>query len=249
MPSASVRTATAVKAGLLRSWRSANLRSAIVAPLPDESRWLAYIRSGASMPSRSSPRASTSAVSAQSASRESRVAASGARSGLGERDARAGDRRLDTALARLAENRADPRVRVLQIRPGVALGREHPLPVEHVVLDAVVREVGVLYGADADRGSERAPLGCVALNAALDVALRELGVGSFDRLVEQIDESHDLARPRLERLLVLPEHRAEGDLLGARRRLEPTGDRCNREHHREVLRLRRADDVEQARGA
>ena len=56
-------------------------------------------------------------------------------------------RGVDVALA---EERLHARVRVLQVRAGVALERDHLVPVERVVAEPVLPEVGVLHGADAD---------------------------------------------------------------------------------------------------
>ena len=53
-----------------------------------------------------------------------------------------------------AQDRADPGVRVLQVRRRVALERQHPIPVEHVVLDPIGRQVGVLQRADADHPAD-----------------------------------------------------------------------------------------------
>ena len=58
---------------------------------------------------------------------------------------------------------------------------------------------------------------------------------------------HRLAAAALEHLAVGAEHVAERDVLGSRRWHQPAGHRRHREHHREVLRLRRADDVQQPR--
>ena len=82
-------------------------------------------------------------------------ASASARSAGAASDDRAAARDAPSA-PRLAEDRADARVRVLQVRRGVALEREHAVPVEDVVLDAVAREVGVLHRADADRARDRA---------------------------------------------------------------------------------------------
>ena len=56
---------------------------------------------------------------------------------------------------------------------------------------------------------------------------------------------HRVAGARLEHLLVGAEHRAEGDVLEAHGRAEPAGEPRGREHHRQVLRLRRADHVDE----
>ena len=60
---------------------------------------------------------------------------------------------------------------------------------------------------------------------------------------------HRLAAAALEHLAVLAEHVAEGDVLGPRRRHQPAGHLGDGEDHRQVLRLRGADDVEQPRRA
>ena len=51
-----------------------------------------------------------------------------------------------------AQDLADPGVRVLQVRPGVAGGLHHPFGVEDVVLVDRARQVGVLDGRQGDLG-------------------------------------------------------------------------------------------------
>ena len=53
------------------------------------------------------------------------------------------------------EDRADPGVGVLQVGRRVAVERQHPVPVEHVVADPVRGQVGVLQRADADLRGRR----------------------------------------------------------------------------------------------
>ncbi len=164
---------------------------------------LLHIRSGASMPSRLKPRASTRR--GQRAEREARLAGrvvgrAQHRATLVERGERRREivevtgepvrlqrvrrlrgprRRSRAARARARAPRA-PRARPAPARwrprrrpPSLcgkssgfarartagtgrfALEREHPVPVEDVVLDAIAREVGVLHRADADLGRER----------------------------------------------------------------------------------------------
>ena len=45
-------------------------------------------------------------------------------------------------------------MRVLEVRRRIALEREHAVPVEHVVLDAICRQVGVLQRADSDHPAD-----------------------------------------------------------------------------------------------
>src|SRR6185369_134594 len=163
--------------------------------------------------------------------------------GLCERDGRLCRCSRDAGFLRLAKNRMDSRVRILKVRPGPALGREHPVPIEDVVLDPIVREVRVLDRADADLRSERAAGGRIERR----IPLRRLGVGPLGRLGEQRRERDGVARARLQHLLVGAENRAERDMLRARRGLQPAGELAGREYHCEMLRLRRADDIEQPR--
>src|SRR3970282_844306 len=81
------------------------------------------------------------------------------------------------------------------------------------------------------------------------LATHELRIGALDGLREQVREAHGFARATLEDLLVATEHGAERNVLRARGRREPTDLRANGEHHREMLCLRRADEVEQPRTA
>ena len=62
----------------------------------------------------------------------------------------AGDGRPRGVEARLAKDRAHARHRVEQVGRGVAIEREHLVPRKDVVARAVLREIGVLHGADAD---------------------------------------------------------------------------------------------------
>ena len=134
---------------------------------------------------------------------------------------------------------------VLQIGRGVALEGEHPAPVEDVVLDAVAGEIGVLDRADAHGAGDLLAGGRVELGVLLGDHLAR----ALHRLVEQIEEAHRLAAAGLEHLLVGAQHRAEGDVLGPGRRREPARELGHLEDHREVLALRRADDVDEAAGA
>ena len=81
---------------------------------------------------------------------------------------------------------------------------------------------------------------------AVRAAPLQLGGGALDGLVDQIREPHRIAGARLEHFLVGAEHGAERHVLRARGSLQPAGLRADGEHHGEMLRLRRADDVEQA---
>ena len=49
----------------------------------------------------------------------------------------------------LAENAADSSMRILQIRRRVAIKREHALPIKHVILNPIRRQVGVFNRAYA----------------------------------------------------------------------------------------------------
>ena len=75
----------------------------------------------------------------------------------------------------------DARVGVLQIRPRAALGGEHAIPVEHVVLDPVVRKICVLQGADADLRGERPPGDVITFW----IAPQQFRFRPFDRFVQQ----------------------------------------------------------------
>ena len=112
-------------------------------------------------------------------------------------------------VAKFAEDAADAREGVEQVRRGVADECEHGVPVEHVVALSVAGEVGVLDRADADNAGDVAPL-----------LLGEVGVffahgveGALLGLVEQTGEADDFAAARLERPAVLAKDRAEPDVV------------------------------------
>ena len=111
------------------------------------------------------------------------------------------------------EHRLDARVRVLQVRAGVAVEREHAVEVERVVLDPFARQVGVLHRADADGARDRRA--CVA------VEIRVL-------LVD------DRVRP------FAPPRRACSDSFGVSPDRDLSGRAVRAEHRAEVRRARRA---------
>ena len=74
----------------------------------------------------------------------------GALARLGQRDRRIGHARIGRVDADRAEDRADPGRGVLQVRPGVAGEREHPVEVEDVLRVVRHRQVRVLDAADTD---------------------------------------------------------------------------------------------------
>ena len=152
---------------------------------------------------------------------------------LVEMDLRGGrvERRVE-----LAENRADPDVRVLQVRCGVALQREHPVPREHVVGQAALRELGKFHRADAD--GFRDPRGFLALQVRVLFGDR-LG-GAFDGFFEHFDEPDVVAGAGFHQLAVVAEDRSEGDVFEIPS-LAPA--RGGVEKLAEMQLLRHADDV------
>ena len=81
-----------------------------------------------------------------------------------------------------AEDRADACVCVLQVRGRVAVEGQHAVPVEHVVLDPVRRQVGVLHGADTDHAAD----GLLLIGRQLGGALAHLGHTALDGLVDEL---------------------------------------------------------------
>src|SRR4051795_1499181 len=53
-------------------------------------------------------------------------------------------------FAGFTEDRADADIRVLQIRRGVALQREHLVPRKNVIGHSILHEIGVFHRADSD---------------------------------------------------------------------------------------------------
>jgi hypothetical protein len=156
--------------------------------------------------------------------------------------------RLGLVVA-LAEDAPHARVRVLHVRSGVAVEREHLFPREDVVAGAVLGEVGVLDGPDADLARDvfflvvRQRLGA-AEGHVLGVLLRHEVQGAFLGLVQQGHEFDSAALAGLKRFAVGPHHGAEGDVLqGHAGRGEPRQPR-GREELLKVERLPRIDHVE-----
>src|SRR5690606_38102995 len=117
----------------------------------------------------------------------------------------------------LAKNRSNADVRVLQVRCRVAVEREHAVPVDHIVSDALAREVGVLERADADDVRDATLL----LLGHLGVLLGDDRVRALLGLVEDVAETYRAAAARLERLLVRAEDRAERHVIEPDLRTRP----------------------------
>ncbi len=125
--------------------------------------------------------------------------------GSAERDFAAATGVIEIAFA---ENTADAGVGVLQIRRGVALERQHLVPTEDVIALAILGEVGVFDGAEADdpRDFEARFFGHVGVFFADDFE------GAFFGFVEQVLEFDGVARAGFERFAVFTEDRAEPDV-------------------------------------
>ena len=138
----------------------------------------------------------------------------------------------------LAEDALDARIGVLQIGRRVAVHRHHLLPVEDVVADPVLAQVGVLDGTQSDDLGHAAAARRIELGAVLIDDLSSLG----GRLVEQRLEADDVSFTRLVRAAIRAQDRAEGDVLEIDRVVAPlAGDL---EKLLEVVALAVVDDVE-----
>ena len=106
------------------------------------------------------------------------------------------------------KNASDARIRILQIRRGIALQREHLGPTENVIALAVRQQVGVFHRAEADDAGDFAAL-CFR-------QIRTFFGNNFERallrLVQQIGKLHRLSAACFERLAVLAQNRAEPDV-------------------------------------
>ena len=127
--------------------------------------------------------------------------------------------------AALAEDALDPGVGVLEVGRRVAVHGHHLLPVEDVVAEPVLREVGVLDRPQPDDlGDPLAARLGIELGAVLVDDLARLG----DRLVEQRLQADDVALAGLERAAVRAQDRAEGDVLEVDRVVAPLAGRPRR---------------------
>ena len=142
-------------------------------------------------------------------------------------------------LARAVKDRADPRGRVLQVRPGVTGQRQHPVEVEHVGGIACHRQVRVLQRADADR------LGDPAAQLRVVIAVLNDFLGTPHGLVDQVDQLDRSAGPAAEPLPVGSTDQADGGVLSAYSLRQPAGLAGGREHHLKVLGLLGADHVDE----
>ena len=116
---------------------------------------------------------------------------------------------------RLREDAAHAGVAVLHVRGRVAVHGQHLVVAEHVVAGAVVREVGVLDGADADRSATCAALFVrrAAARGRASSFCADDRVGALDRFVEQARQADRRAAAGFERPAVVAEHGAEADVL------------------------------------
>ena len=131
------------------------------------------------------------------------------------------------------------RVRVLQVRRGVAVERQHPVPVEDVVAERGRSDRSAYFsGADADVVTDRAPLHV----GQLGVAIGHRRLPALDRLVDDVDEVDGVAATAPEHLAIQTEHLPNGTCtasVGGCSQPAIAGG----EHHRQMQRLRCADDV------
>ena len=105
-----------------------------------------------------------------------------------------------------------PHQRVEQVRSGVPFEREHAIEGEDVVLHAVVGEVGVLEGGDADGLRDPRALGFGEFGRALVDHRR----GTLERLRDHIHQLDVLTRTCLEGTSVIAEHHAEARVVHLR---------------------------------
>src|SRR5262245_42256148 len=97
-----------------------------------------------------------------------------------------------------AENTANARISVLQIRSRISSQGEHFIPTEHIVALAIGQKVGVLDSADAHHASNLAPLRF----GKLGVFFAHDHEGALFGFLEEIRKLHSIPSPRFERLAV-----------------------------------------------
>ena len=133
---------------------------------------------------------------------------------------------------------------VLQIRRGIAVEREHRLPVEEVVAGSILRQIRVLDGANAHRSGHALHLRRIERR----ILLGDQGASPRAGLVDQIQQARTAAQPRLERSPVAAQHRPERMMFQRRPVAVASGFR-QREELAEVQPLARIHDVQHAVGA
>jgi hypothetical protein len=115
---------------------------------------------------------------------------------------------------------------------GGAPQREHLIVRELVVRHPVHRQVGVLHRADPHRARhaiDKLGVGGVGLAPLRLQPRAHVRLRARQRLVQEVDELHRLAAPRLELLAVLAQHEAERhvlerDAVGREARLSRDGE-------------------------
>lgn len=163
--------------------------------------------------------------------------------GRGQLQLRVRDRLAVARLARLAQDGLDTGVRVLEVHGRVTRQRDHLVQVELVVPRGRGRQVRVLHRADAH---VLAVLDDLRLGQAdLLRLLADHGGRPLHRLVQQVHQPHRLALTGLERLAVLAQHGAEGQLHGLDLVVQPARPARRLEDHLEVQGLPRVDHVDQ----
>src|SRR5206468_6412043 len=105
-----------------------------------------------------------------------------------------------------AEDRPDPRGRVLQVGAGVAAERDHPVPVEDIRAFPRGRQVGVLDRADADGLGDRVKLG--GIETCRGVELDQDAARAVNGLLQQVAELDVFSGPRPETVAVRSEDQA-----------------------------------------
>ena len=107
--------------------------------------------------------------------------------------------------AGFAKDRANARVRVLQVGRGVTFEREHAVEVEHVIALAIAGEVGILDGPDADGMRNLRLRGLVQLR----VLLCDNCGSARDRFFEQRAQLDRAAGTAAQNLAIGTQHGAE----------------------------------------
>ena len=152
--------------------------------------------------------------------------------------------RLRRGHPTLAEDRPDPRLRVLQVRAGVAGQGQHPVEVERVLGVVGHRQVRVLDRTDTDLAGDLGPL----LLVQVGTVLRHDHRGTLHGFVQQGHEPNRGTAAGAQDLAVAAEDVADLDVRGLDVLRQPPRLACGRPHHLEVHGLRRTHHVQHAVG-
>ena len=130
-----------------------------------------------------------------------------------------------------------------QVGRRVALESEHPIKAELIVGGAVLTEISIFHGSDANSFCHLGNEILLGLSLLLGHALHQITAGALHRFIQQVPQANGGAGAGFELLAVSTLNQTERHMLEAATRGHPTGPLRHLKHRRKVVRLARIGDI------